>query len=279
MRQIKIRQSITNREDSFKKYLADISKEKMITPDDEIELANRIKQGDKTALDKLVTSNLRFVISVAKQYQGQGLPLSDLISEGNIGLIKAAEKFDDTRGFKFISYAVWWIRQSIVQAIMNQSRTVKLPYNKIASLHKINKVLNEFEQENLRMPSETEISEKMELSVDIIRDLLKSTNKCVSINTPISEDSELLDVIADDCFPKTDNKLMLESLSKELEYALTMIPVRQREIVRMLFGINCQELTAVEIADRFGITRERVRQIKESAIKKLQKCKFLQAYL
>lgn len=281
MRQLKINQSVTNREDSLKYYLQDISKEPMITPEEEIELTLKLKKGDKKSFDKLVKSNLRFVVSVAKQYQNHGLSLCDLINEGNIGLIKAVEKFDETRGFKFISYAVWWIRQSIIQAIMKQSKTIRLPSNKIASLNKLNKIFNEFEQKNYRTPSIQELSEESDMSIDIVEDLMKSTNKCVSISAPFSSEDEgsLLDVLVDDCFPNTDNKLLVESLSIELEKALSTIPLRQREIVRMLFGINCKEMPMEEIGAKFGISRERVRQIKENAIKKLQKCKFLQAYL
>ena len=281
MRQLKINQSVTNREDSLKRYLQDISKEPMITPEEEIELTIKIKKGDKTALDKLVKANLRFVVSVAKQYQNHGLSLCDLINEGNIGLIKAAEKFDETRGFKFISYAVWWIRQSINNAIIIQSKTVKLPYNQVICLHKINKALLYFEQDNYRTPTLEELSDQLDMSEDKIDELLQHSRKCLSVDAPFSDEEEgtLLDVLSDDCFPNTDDKLIYESLQKEVLIALSKLSTRQREIIKMLFGIGCKEFTFDEVSEKFGITRERVRQIKEQAIKKLRNCKFLQAYL
>lgn len=279
MQQFKVNKSFTSRDDNFRKYLNDISKTETITPEQEVELAIRIKQGDQQALNELVTANLRFVVSVAKQYQGQGLTLADLISEGNLGLIKAAEKFDETRGFKFISYAVWWIRQSIIHAILEQSRTIRVPFNKVNVLYKVNKVLAQFEQDNLRTPSPKEISEQLDIPEDKIDELLASSKKCVSINTPFTEEENgsLLDILPNG--DRTDKALMQESLKLDLNRALTIVPPRQREMVKMLFGIDCKEMSAEEVADKFGVTRERVRQIKDSVIKKLRKHKYLQSYL
>ena len=286
MRQLKITPSITNRDSaSLDKYLQEIGREELITIENEVELAQRIKKGDHAALDKLVRANLRFVVSVAKQYQNQGLSLPDLIDEGNLGLIKAAEKFDETRGFKFISYAVWWIRQSILQALAEQSRIVRLPLNQVGSLNKINKAFSKFEQENERLPSPEELADALDVPIDKISDTIKVSGRHISVDAPFveGEDNSLLDVLMNDDSPVADQKLMSESLLKEIDRALdALLAERERDIVRMFFGIGCHEMTLEEIGDQFGLTRERVRQIKEKAIKRLRnnsKNKLLKIYL
>ena len=285
MRQLKITKSITNRESaSLDKYLQEIGREELITVEEEVELAQRIRKGDQAALEKLTRANLRFVVSVAKQYQNQGLSLPDLINEGNLGLIKAAEKFDETRGFKFISYAVWWIRQSILQALAEQSRIVRLPLNQVGSLNKINKALSKFEQENERMPSSEELSEMIDVPKDKIADTLRVSGRQVSVDAPFveGEDNSLLDVLVNNDSPSADRGLVNESLNKEIERALSTLTPRERDIVKSFFGIGCQEMTLEEIGERFGLTRERVRQIKEKAIRKLKnnsRSKLLKSYL
>lgn len=285
MRQLKITKSITNRESaSLDKYLQEIGKEELITVDEEVELAQRIRQGDRIALEKLTRANLRFVVSVAKQYQNQGLSLPDLINEGNLGLIKAAEKFDETRGFKFISYAVWWIRQSILQALAEQSRIVRLPLNQVGSLNKINKAYSKFEQENERRPTSEELSKVLDLPEDKIVDTLRVSGRHVSVDAPFAngEESSLLDVLENSDLPHTDSKLISESLSKEIERALATLTERERDIIVLFFGISCQEMTLEEIGDKFGLTRERVRQIKEKAVRRLRhssRSKLLKSYL
>ncbi|AOH39871.1 RNA polymerase sigma factor rpoD [Tannerella sp. oral taxon BU063 isolate Cell 6/7/9] len=285
MRQLKITKSITNRESaSLDKYLQEIGREDLITVEEEVELAQAIKKGDRKALEKLTKANLRFVVSVAKQYQNQGLSLPDLINEGNLGLIKAAEKFDETRGFKFISYAVWWIRQSILQALAEQSRIVRLPLNQVGSLNKIGKVLSRFEQENERRPSAEELAEELDIPVDKITDTLKVSGRHVSVDAPFveGEDNSLLDVLVNEDTPNTDGTLMYESLSREIDRALATLTERESDIIKMFFGIGCQEVTLEEIGDKFGLTRERVRQIKEKAIRRLRqgtRSKLLKTYL
>ena len=284
MRQLKITKSITNRESaSLDKYLQEIGRKDLITVDEEVELAQKIKQGDQAALDKLVSANLRFVVSVAKQYQNQGLSLPDLIDEGNLGLIKAAQKFDETRGFKFISYAVWWIRQSILQALAEQSRIVRLPLNQVGSLNKIGKALQRFEQENERRPSPAELAEQLDVPVEKIADTMKVSGRHVSVDAPFvdGEDNSLLDVLPNEDSPMADSSLTQESLSKEVKRALEQLNPRERDILKMFFGIGCQEMTLEEIGAKFDLTRERVRQIKEKAIRRLkgQKSKLLKSYL
>ena len=284
MRQLKITKSITNRESaSLDKYLQEIGRKDLITVDEEVELAQKIKQGDQAALDKLVSANLRFVVSVAKQYQNQGLSLPDLIDEGNLGLIKAAQKFDETRGFKFISYAVWWIRQSILQALAEQSRIVRLPLNQVGSLNKIGKALQRFEQENERRPSPAELAEQLDVPVEKIADTMKVSGRHVSVDAPFvdGEDNRLLDVLPNEDSPMADSSLTQESLSKEVNRALEQLNPRERDILKMFFGIGCQEMTLEEIGAKFDLTRERVRQIKEKAIRRLkgQKSKLLKSYL
>ena len=285
MRQLKITKSITNRESaSLDKYLQEIGREDLITVEEEVELAQAIKKGDRKALEKLTKANLRFVVSVAKQYQNQGLSLPDLINEGNLGLIKAAEKFDETRGFKFISYAVWWIRQSILQALAEQSRIVRLPLNQVGSLNKIGKVLSRFEQENERRPSAEELAEELDIPVDKITDTLKVSGRHVSVVAVSlkNEDNSLLDVLVNEDTPNTDGTLMYESLSREIDRALATLTERESDIIKMFFGIGCQEVTLEEIGDKFGLTRERVRQIKEKAIRRLRqgtRSKLLKTYL
>lgn len=274
MRQLKITQSITARDSSLNYYLREVSQERLINLDEEVRLAEKIKQGDKKALDKLVRANLRFVISVAKQYQNQGLSLPDLINEGNLGLIKAAQKFDETRGFKFISYAVWWIRQSILQALAENSRSIRLPMNQIGIINKINKTSSKFEQENERTPSTEELSKELSIPEDKISELLKASNKkAVSIDTPftIGEDNSLIDVLPNSNSLPADCVTNDESIHIEINRALNTLQDRSREILKMYYGIGCQELDMEEIANKFGITRERVRQIKEESIKKLRK--------
>lgn len=273
MRQLKITKSITNRESaSLDKYLQEIGREERITIDEEVELAQRIRKGDKEALEKLTKANLRFVVSVAKQYQNQGLSLPDLINEGNLGLIKAAEKFDETRGFKFISYAVWWIRQSILQALAEQSRIVRLPLNQVGSLNKINKLINKFEQENERLPSSDELADLLELPKEKVNDTLRVSGRHVSVDAPFvdGEDNNLLDVLVNNDSPAADRTLLNESLNKEIERALSTLTERERDIIKYFFGIGCQEKTLEEIGETFDLTRERVRQIKEKAIRRLR---------
>ena len=285
MRQLKITKSITNRESaSLDKYLQEIGREELVSPEEEVELAQRIRKGDKDALEKLTRANLRFVVSVAKQYQNQGLSLPDLINEGNLGLIKAAEKFDETRGFKFISYAVWWIRQSILQALAEQSRIVRLPLNQVGSLNKINKALGKFEQEYERQPSNDELAEMIDIPREKISDTLRVSGRHVSVDAPFveGEDNSLLDVLPNEDSPMADKGLVNESLNIEIERALSTLTDREREIVKSFFGIGCQEMTLEEIGERFGLTRERVRQIKEKAIRRLKlpsRSKLLKGYL
>ncbi len=285
MRQLKITKSITNRDsESLEKYLQEIGREEMITVEEEVELAQRIKKGDHAALDKLTRANLRFVVSVAKQYQNQGLSLPDLINEGNLGLIKAAEKFDETRGFKFISYAVWWIRQSIMQALAEQSRIVRLPLNQVGSLNKINKAFAKFEQEFERTPSSDELAEILELTSEKVADTLHISGRHISVDAPFkdNEENSLLDVLVNKDSPKADGTLLNESLSKEIDRALSTLTERERDIIRNFFGIGVREMTLEEIGDRFGLTRERVRQIKEKAIRRLghtSRSKLLKTYL
>jgi RNA polymerase primary sigma factor len=285
MRQLKITKSITNRESaSLDKYLQEIGKEELITVEEEVELAQRIKKGDQTALEKLTRANLRFVVSVAKQYQNQGLSLPDLINEGNLGLIKAAEKFDETRGFKFISYAVWWIRQSILQALAEQSRIVRLPLNQVGSLNKINKAFSKFEQENERRPSPEELAELLDLPKEKVADTLRVSGRHVSVDAPLvdGEENSLLDVLINSDSPNADRRLLNESLSREIERALATLTERERDIIKLFFGISNQEMTLEEIGEKFGLTRERVRQIKEKAIRRLRhtsRSKLLKTYL
>ncbi|MBQ7690057.1 MAG: RNA polymerase sigma factor RpoD/SigA [Muribaculaceae bacterium] len=284
MRQLKITKSITNRESaSLDKYLQEIGRKELISVDEEVELAQRIRMGDLDARDKLVSANLRFVVSVAKQYQNQGLSLPDLIDEGNFGLIKAAQKFDETRGFKFISYAVWWIRQSILQALAEQSRIVRLPLNQVGSLNKITKAISRFEQIHERRPSVEELAQFIDVPVDKISDTMKVSGRHVSVDAPFvdGEDNSLLDVLPNTDSPMADSTLNQESLSKEVNRALDQLSPRERDILKMFFGIGCQEMTLEEIGAKFDLTRERVRQIKEKAIRRLkgQKSKLLKAYL
>ena len=285
MRQLKITKSITNRESaSLDKYLQEIGREELITVEEEVELAQRIKKGDQEALDKLTRANLRFVVSVAKQYQNQGISLPDLINEGNLGLIKGAEKFDETRGFKFISYAVWWIRQSILQALAEQSRIVRLPLNQVGSLNKINKALSQFEQQYERQPSPDELAEMLEIPREKIADTLRVSGRHVSVDAPFvdGEDNSLLDVLPNNDSPNADKGLVNESLNTEIERALSTLTERERDIVKYFFGIGCQEMTLEEIGEKFGLTRERVRQIKEKAIRRLRhsaRSKLLKGYL
>ena len=285
MRQLKITKAITNRESaSLEKYLQEIGKEEMISAEEEVELAQQIRKGDKKALERLTRANLRFVVSVAKQYQNQGLSLPDLINEGNLGLLKAAERFDETRGFKFISYAVWWIRQSILQAISEQSRIVRLPLNQVGSVNKINREINRFEQENERRPSLEEIAEKIDLPEDKIDEAMNINGHHVSVDAPFAEgeDNSLLDIMPNSDSPMADKTLVAESLKAEIQNALSVLNERERNVVEASYGINCPELTLEEIGEKFGLTRERVRQIKEKAIRKLRMCtknKILKTYL
>ena len=285
MRQLKITKSITNREsESLEKYLQEIGKEDMISVEEEVELAQRIRKGDREALERLTKANLRFVVSVAKQYQNQGLSLADLINEGNVGLIKAAEKFDETRGFKFISYAVWWIRQSILQAIAEQSRIVRLPLNQVGSVNKINRMLSKFEQENERRPSVEEISQEINLPEEKVDEAMSANTRHVSVDAPFAEGDEgsLLDVLINESSPMADRQLVMESLQAEIKQALRILNERERNVIEAFFGINSPEMTLEEIGDKYGLTRERVRQIKEKAIRRLRegtKNKMLKAYL
>jgi RNA polymerase primary sigma factor len=273
MRQLKITKSITNRESaSLDKYLQEIGKEELISVEEEVELAQRIRKGDQEALERLTKANLRFVVSVAKQYQNQGLSLPDLINEGNLGLIKAAEKFDETRGFKFISYAVWWIRQSILQALAEQSRIVRLPLNQVGSLNKINKAFARFEQEHERTPSAEELATELELPKEKVTDTLRVAGRHISVDAPFAdgEDNSLLDVLVNTDSPNADRGLINESLATEVERALEILTERERDIIRYFFGIGTSEMTLEEIGEKFDLTRERVRQIKEKAIRKLR---------
>jgi RNA polymerase primary sigma factor len=273
MRQLKITKSITNRESaSLDKYLQEIGKEDLITVEEEVELAQRIRKGDQEALEKLTKANLRFVVSVAKQYQNQGLSLPDLINEGNLGLIKAAEKFDETRGFKFISYAVWWIRQSILQALAEQSRIVRLPLNQVGSLNKINKAFARFEQEHERTPSPEELATALDLPREKVTDTLRVSGRHVSVDAPFAdgEDNSLLDVLVNTDSPNADRGLINESLGTEVERALATLTDREKDIIKYFFGNGCSEMTLEEIGEKFGLTRERVRQIKEKAIRRLR---------
>ena len=286
MRQLKISKSITNRETaSLDKYLQDIGREELITAEEEVELARRIKSGDERALDKLVKANLRFVVSVAKQYQNQGLSLPDLINEGNLGLIKAAQRFDETRGFKFISYAVWWIRQSILQALAEQSRLVRLPLNQVGSLNKIKKATSRLEQEFERPPSVEEIAQKLDIPEHKLDKALRITTRYVSMDAPIAEDEDtkFLDVFVSDDTPRTDTNLMRESLNKEIQRSLSTLTEKERDVINLYYGIGMNHgLTLDEIGAKFNLTRERVRQIKEKAIRRLKhtsRSKLLKAYL
>jgi RNA polymerase primary sigma factor len=274
MRQLKITKSITNRgEACFDKYLQDISREQMITPEEEVVLAKRIREGDQRALEKLCTANLRFVVSVAKQYQNQGLSLQDLVNEGNVGLIKAAKRFDETRGFKFISYAVWWIRQSILQAIAEQSRMVRLPLNQVGLLTRIRKVQDRLEQEFERAASVNEIAEKMDLPIDKITSVMKVNSTYISMDAPLVQDEEtrLIDVFMSDDAPETDDKLLSESLTIEIERSLSTLSEKEKIIIKMFFGLGtAYSFTVDEIALHTNLSRERVRQIKEGALRKLK---------
>lgn len=286
MRQLKITKSITNRESqSLDKYLQEIGREELITAEEEVVLAKKIRDGDQAALEKLTKSNLRFVVSVAKQYQNQGLSLPDLINEGNLGLIKAATRFDETRGFKFISYAVWWIRQSILQALAEQSRIVRLPLNQVGSLNKINKAFSKLEQEFERAPTSEELAKILEIPEDKVADTMRVSGRHVSMDAPfqVGEDNNLLDVLVNPDAPKTDSFLMTESLQKEIERSLSTLTERESDVVRLFFGIGIPHgLTLEEIGAKFDLTRERVRQIKEKAIRRLRhtsRSKHLKAYL
>lgn len=286
MRQLKITHSITNRDiKSLDKYLQDICSEELLTPEQEVQLAQRIKQGDQAALERLTKANLRFVVSVAKQYQNQGLSLPDLINEGNVGLIKAAKRFDETRGFKFISYAVWWIRQSILQAIAENSRIVRLPSNQLGALNKLKKEISKLEQQLERPPSEEELAELLDIPEDKIKAIMGISGRHVSIDAPLASDEDVnfVDVLPNEDTPPTDDKLMQESLSQEIERCLSTLTEIEREVIRMYFGIGQPHpLSLDEIAMKFNLTRERVRQIKEKGIKRLKtssKSKHLKAYL
>ena len=286
MRQLKITHSITNRDiKSLDKYLQDICSEELLTPEQEVQLAQRIKQGDQAALERLTKANLRFVVSVAKQYQNQGLSLPDLINEGNVGLIKAAKRFDETRGFKFISYAVWWIRQSILQAIAENSRIVRLPSNQLGALNKLKKEISKLEQQLERPPSEEELAELLDIPEDKIKAIMGISGRHVSIDAPLASDEDVnfVDVLPNEDTPPTDSKLMQESLSQEIERSLSTLTEYEREVIKMYFGIGLPHpLTLDEIAMKFNLTRERVRQIKEKGIKRLKtssKSKHLKAYL
>ena len=286
MRQLKITKQVTNRETaSLDKYLQEIGRVDLITADEEVELAQRIKAGDVAALEKLTKANLRFVVSVAKQYQNQGLTLPDLINEGNLGLIKAAQRFDETRGFKFISYAVWWIRQSILQALAEQSRIVRLPLNKIGSINKINKMYAYLEQANERVPSAEEIARELDMSVNDVKESMKNAGRHISMDAPLveGEDSNLYDVIRSNESPNPNKSLILDSLRTEIERALETLTPREADVIRLYFGLGDQHaMTLEEIGETFDLTRERVRQIKEKAIRRLKhtsRSKILKTYL
>ena len=285
MRQLKISKSFTNREsDALDKYLQDIGHEELLSLDEEVELAQRIKEGDNKALEKLTRANLRFVVSVAKQYQNQGLSLPDLINEGNIGLIKAAKKFDETRGFKFISYAVWWLRQSIMQAIAEQGRPVRLPLNQVGSVNKINKALSKFEQEHERRPSIDEIASSTDLPQEKVEEAIKANTRQVSMDAPFKEGEEnsLIDVLSSDETPSTDAELLKQSLREEMSMALNVLNERERNVIMAFYGIGQPEMSMDEIGKRYGLTRERVRQIRERALRRLRQNthnKLLRSYL
>ncbi len=288
MRQLKITKQVTNRETaSLDKYLLEIGRVDLITAQEEVELARKIKNGDKAALEKLTKANLRFVVSVAKQYQNQGLTLPDLINEGNVGLIKAASRFDETRGFKFISYAVWWIRQSILQALAEQARIVRLPLNKIGTINKINRAYSELEQRLERPPSAEEMAEFLDCSVEDVRNSIGNTGRHVSMDAPLvagdDSSSSMYDVLPNDALPGPEKNLVIESLRKDIERSLSTLTMREGEVVRLYFGLNGKNpLTLEEIGDRFELTRERVRQIKEKAIRRLKhtaRSRTLQTYL
>ncbi|MBP6978886.1 MAG: sigma-70 family RNA polymerase sigma factor [Bacteroidales bacterium] len=286
MRQLKITKQVTNRETaSLDKYLQEIGKVELITADEEVSLAQRIKQGDREALEKLTKSNLRFVVSVSKQYQNQGLSLPDLINEGNLGLIKAAQRFDETRGFKFISYAVWWIRQSILQALAEQSRIVRLPLNKIGSINKINKAYAKLEQEFEREPNSEEIADLLEITETEVKESLKNSGRHISMDAPLvqDEDNTMYDVLRNDDGPTPETQLMYESLKKEIDRAISTLTPREADVVRLYFGLNQNHpMTLEEIGEKFDLTRERVRQIKEKAIRRLKhtsRSKILKTYL
>lgn len=273
MRQLKINKSITNRQNAaLDKYLVEIGREELISTDEEVELAQRIHKGDQRALDKLTRANLRFVVSVAKQYQNQGLALNDLIDEGNLGLIKAAQKFDETRGFKFISYAVWWIRQSILQAISEQSRIVRMPLNQVGFQSKLGKAIVNFEQTNERRPSAQELADILDTDEVKVKDALGANGKKVSVDAPFQDDesNSLIDIMTDEDAPATDDNMEKESLSEDLEAALSTLTEREQTVLKMLFGIGCNEMTAEEVAGKLNLTRERVRQIKERALRRLR---------
>ena len=284
MRQLKITKSITNREGaSLDKYLQEIGRQELITVEEEVELAQRIHQGDQAALDKLVGANLRFVVSVAKQYQNQGLSLPDLINEGNVGLIKAAQKFDETRGVKFISYAVWWIRQAILQAVADQSRTVRVPMNHAGAISRISKAQARFEQQNERRASAEELAAELDMPADKVSEIMKNNSRSVSMDAPFAdgEENSLLDVIPNADSPMADSRLNQESLEREVERVMQQLTSRERDILKMSFGIGCQEMSLDEIGTSMDLSRERVRQIREKAIRRLKgpKSKSLIAYL
>ena len=286
MRQLKITKQVTNRETaSLDKYLQEIGKVELISAEEEVELAQRIKQGDKIALEKLTKANLRFVVSVAKQYQNQGLSLPDLINEGNLGLIKAAQRFDETRGFKFISYAVWWIRQSILQALAEQSRIVRLPLNKIGSINKINKTYAKLEQEFEREPNAEEIAEVLEITEQEVKESMKNAGRHISMDAPLiqDEDNTMYDVLKSEEAPTPETELLYESLRKEIDRAISTLTQREQDVVRLYFGLNgSHPMTLEEIGEKFEQTRERVRQIKEKAIRRLKhtsRSKILKSYL
>jgi RNA polymerase primary sigma factor len=286
MRQLKITKQVTNRETaSLDKYLQEIGKVELITAEEEVELARRIKAGDKEALEKLTKANLRFVVSVSKQYQNQGLSLPDLINEGNLGLIKAAQRFDETRGFKFISYAVWWIRQSILQALAEQSRIVRLPLNKIGSINKINKAYARLEQQNEREPDSQEIADMLDIPESEVKESIRNSGRHISMDAPLIQDEEntLYDVIRSDETNTPEKELMVESLRKEIDRAISTLTPREADVVRLYFGLNSKHpMTLEEIGERFDLTRERVRQIKEKAIRRLKhtsRSKILKSYL
>jgi RNA polymerase primary sigma factor len=287
MRQLKISKQITNRDTvSFEKYLQDIGKEELITAEEEVALAKRIKKGDQKALERLVKANLRFVVSVSKQYQNNGLTLSDLVNEGNLGLIKAAQRFDETRGFKFISYAVWWIRQSILQALAEQARIVRLPLNKIGSINKVNKAFSKLEQEFEREPTSSELSAVLEMNEDEVKDTFSYSGKHLSMDAPLSSDedsSDMYDVLKSEDSPRPDKQLLTESLRKEIERALSTLTEREAQVIRYYFGLDGgHPLSLEEVGEKFELTRERVRQIKEKALRRLKhgsRCKIIKIVL
>ncbi|MCX6273021.1 MAG: sigma-70 family RNA polymerase sigma factor [Bacteroidetes bacterium] len=286
MRQLKITKQVTNRETaSLDKYLQEIGKVELITAEEEVQLAQRIKMGDRAALEKLTKANLRFVVSVSKQYQNQGLSLPDLINEGNLGLIKAAQRFDETRGFKFISYAVWWIRQSILQALAEQSRIVRLPLNKIGAINKINKAYAKLEQEYEREPNAEEIATMLEISEQEVKESLRNSGRHVSMDAPLvqDEDNTMYDVLRNEDGPTPESDLLYDSLRKEIDRAISTLPPREADVIRLYFGLNgSHPMTLEEIGEKFDLTRERVRQIKEKAIRRLKhtsRSKILKTYL